>query len=97
MSSDMAREMAGTFGKRLQIKPDQDLYALAAKLIDEERELPSMLTCCGSEDPFVEMNREFASYMQASPYTFRYVETSGTHEWRFWEQHLKTAFDFLYN
>lgn len=97
MSKDMAREMAGTFGKRLQIKPDQDLYALAAKLVDDKRNLPSILTCCGSEDPFVEMNREFAAYLETTPYEFQYVETPGTHEWRFWEEHLKTTFDFLYN
>ncbi|MEK5281836.1 MULTISPECIES: alpha/beta hydrolase [Paenibacillus] len=97
MSKDMAREMAGTFGKRLQIKPDQDLYALAAKLVDDRRNLPSILTCCGSEDPFVEMNREFAAYLETTPYEFQYVETPGTHEWRFWEEHLKTTFDFLYN
>lgn len=97
MSKDMAREMAGTFGKRLQIKPDQDLYALAAKLVDDKRNLPSILTCCGSKDPFVEMNREFAAYLETTPYEFQYVETSGTHEWRFWEEHLKTTFDFLYN
>lgn len=97
MSKDMAREMAGTFGKRLQIKPDQDLYALAAKLVDDRRNLPSILTCCGSEDPFVEMNREFAAHLETTPYEFQYVETPGTHEWRFWEEHLKTTFDFLYN
>lgn len=97
MSKDMAREMAGTFGKRLQIKPDQDLYALAAKLVDDKRNLPSILTCCGSEDPFVEMNREFAAHLETTPYEFQYVETPGTHEWRFWEEHLKTTFDFLYN
>lgn len=70
MSKDMAREMAGTFGKRLQIKPDQDLYALAAKLVDDKRNLPSILTCCGSEDPFVEMNREFAAYLETTLMNF---------------------------
>ncbi|GGF59323.1 esterase [Paenibacillus albidus] len=97
MTPELAREMAGTFGERLQVKPEQDIYALSAKLITEGRRLPALLACCGSEDPFVDMNRDFASYMDKLPYDFRYVETPGTHEWRFWEEHLKTTFEFLYN
>ncbi|NUU60393.1 alpha/beta hydrolase [Paenibacillus agri] len=97
MGPEMSREMMGVFGNGLQVKPDQDIRALADKLVKDNRALPAILTCCGSEDPFAEMNRDFASYMETTPYDFRYVETPGMHEWRFWERHLKTTFDFLYN
>ncbi|GIP30022.1 tributyrin esterase [Paenibacillus sp. J23TS9] len=97
MEPGMAKEMQAVFGTELTIKPDQDLYALAAKLIEEGGELPPVLCCCGTEDPFIGMNREFAAYMQKTPFDFKYAEGPGTHDWLFWEEHLKTAFDFLFN
>lgn len=97
MSPGMIREMKGVFGEKLEVKPEQDLYRLADKLIRENRKLPSILACCGSEDPFVNMNRAFAAYTDNTAYDFRYVETPGSHDWKFWEEHLKTAFDFLFD
>lgn len=97
MIPGMVSEMQAVFGPELQVKPDQDLYELSKKQIQEGSKLPDVLCCCGSEDPFVEMNREFAGYMEETPFTFKYVEGPGTHDWRFWEEHLKTTFDFLFN
>lgn len=100
MPQGMVREMQGVFGVDLLVKPEQDLYALAAKRMEAGSSMPSILCCCGSEDPFIEMNRAFASYMNAassSEFHFRYVEDSGTHDWVFWEKHLRTAFDFLFD
>ncbi|MNW59675.1 hypothetical protein D3C74_376050 [compost metagenome] len=93
----MIKEMKAVFGERLQVKADQDIYALSAKLLEQGVPLPNILSCCGDRDPFVEMNRDFAKYMQGTAFDFRYVETPGAHEWRFWEHHLRTMFDFLYN
>ncbi|MFD1178722.1 alpha/beta hydrolase [Paenibacillus puldeungensis] len=97
MIPGMVSEMQAVFGPELQVKPDQDLYELSKKRIQEGGKLPDVLCCCGSEDPFVDMNREFAGYMEGTPFTFKYVEGPGTHDWRFWEEHLKTTFDFLFN
>lgn len=99
MPPGMYKEMQAVFGTSLEVKPEQDLYALADQLQKEsgKHRLPSILSCCGSEDPFIGMNREFASYMEASDFNFRYVEGPGTHEWLFWEKHLKTTFEFLFN
>ncbi|PZM63301.1 alpha/beta hydrolase [Paenibacillus dendritiformis] len=96
MPPGMVKEMQAVFGPELKIRPEQDLYALAARRLEEKGALPSILCCCGSSDPFIEMNRDFAGYMQGTPLDFRYVEGPGTHDWLFWEEHLKTAFDFLF-
>lgn len=96
MPPGMVKEMQAVFGPELKIRPEQDLYALAARRAEEKGELPSILCCCGSGDPFIAMNRDFAAYMQGTRFDFRYVEGPGTHDWLFWEEHLKTAFDFLY-
>lgn len=96
MTPELIREMQGVFGEQLQVEPQDDIYALAAKLLQDGRKQPSLLACCGSEDPFVQMNREFARYMSTTAFNYRYVETPGTHDWRFWEQHLKTTFEFLF-
>ncbi|MCM3783606.1 alpha/beta hydrolase-fold protein [Neobacillus mesonae] len=96
MSPEMVKEMQGVFGANLEVQPHEDLYALARARADEGGKLPSILCCCGDQDPFVEMNREFATFMKNSPYPFEYVESPGTHDWRFWEAHLKTTFEFLF-
>ncbi|GAB6991448.1 alpha/beta hydrolase [Paenibacillus pini] len=96
MEQGMVKEMQAAFGTGLNVKPDQDLYTLAAKRMEEGDILPSVLCCCGTEDPFIRMNREFSDYMQKTSFDFKYVEGTGTHDWHFWEQHLKTAFDFLF-
>lgn len=97
MPQGMVKEMQAVFGPELQVEPDQDIYALAAQRLKEGGKLPPVLCCCGTEDPFIKMNREFASYMQGTVFDFRYVEGPGTHDWLFWEEHLKTTFDFLFN
>lgn len=96
MPEEMRSEMKGVFGEKLEVTLDQDLYALAGKRLKEGGPLPALLCVCGTSDPFIGMNREFADYMQGTPYDFRFVEGPGTHEWLFWEEHLKTAFTFLY-
>lgn len=95
MTTDLIKEMQGVFGTNLEVQPHEDLYALARARSDEGARLPSILCCCGSEDPFVDMNREFAAYMHHSLYKFKYVESPGAHDWSFWERHLSTAFEFL--
>jgi len=97
MPAGMVKEMQAVFGPELDIKPDQDLYKLAEATLSQAGKLPPILCCCGTEDPFIGMNREFAAYLRQSGSDFRYVEGPGAHEWRFWEQHLETAFDFLCN
>lgn len=96
MPPGMVKEMQAVFGTELQVKPDQDLYSLASRLKASDVK-PSVLCCCGTEDPFIRMNREFAGYMRGTTFDFRYVEGPGTHNWLFWEQHLQTAFDFLFH
>ncbi|KKO54679.1 alpha/beta hydrolase [Paenibacillus sp. DMB20] len=97
MPPGMLKEMQAVFGRDLKVTPEQDIYALAARRLEESGKLPSVLCCCGSSDPFIEMNRDFAEYMQSTSFDFRYVEGPGTHDWIFWEEHLKTTFDFLFN
>ncbi|SMG22125.1 alpha/beta hydrolase [Paenibacillus aquistagni] len=96
MPERMKKEMQAAFGLELIVEPESDLYQLAAKRASEQGNLPSIMCCCGSSDPFIAMNRSFAAYMQDTRFEFQYVEGSGTHDWLFWEEHLKTAFTFLF-
>ncbi|WP_245596195.1 alpha/beta hydrolase [Paenibacillus taiwanensis] len=96
MSHGMIKEMQAVFGRELTVSPEQDLYALAQERLKNKDSLPSILCCCGSSDPFVEMNRKFAAYMTDTAFDFKYVEGAGAHDWLFWEKHLKTTFEFLF-
>lgn len=97
MPQGMVKEMQAIFGRELTISHDQDLYALAAGQKSDRHPLPSLLCCCGSSDPFIDMNRDFAAYMTDKAFDFNYVEGPGGHDWLFWEKHLKTTFDFLFD
>lgn len=95
MPEAVRMEMRAIFGPDLQIKPEQDLYALADRAHGRCK-LPEILAVCGTNDPFAEMNRKFAAYMKKRSDRFQYVEERGTHDWTFWQEHLKMVFDFLF-
>lgn len=46
---------------------------------------------CGSEDFLLEKNREMKKKLEALGVQVDYVETPGTHDWIFWNQHLEPA------
>ena len=53
--------------------------------------LPKIFMACGTEDFLLEENRAFYEFLKAEQADVQYHETTGTHEWKFWNEYLEPA------
>jgi putative tributyrin esterase len=90
-SKRLAREFTRIFGESPTDGPE-DPYRLAAELRPRKR--PALRIVCGREDPFILQNRAFHEHLQTLEYDHEYEEHGGTHNWRFWDHHVRSAIDF---
>lgn len=74
----------------------QDLFALADRLVAEGRELPPLYLACGTEDEVcLPMNRRFVAALQALGWPLRWQEGPGGHEWDFWDAQIQQVLAWL--
>jgi S-formylglutathione hydrolase FrmB len=50
---------------------------------------------CGSADRFLGINREFVNGLPARKIAYEYHETSGGHDWKYWDQAVQPMLDAL--
>ena len=73
-----------------------DLFALAEKLAASGKQMPEILSICGTEDFMIADNRDFAGHMKKlNCKNFHYFEYPGTHNWQFWDTHIQDALRFF--
>jgi S-formylglutathione hydrolase FrmB len=70
-----------------------DLHALAARCV-EAGNLPRLLIDCGTEDFLIDSNREFVRHLGALGAEHEYREFPGTHDWDYWDVHVREALAF---
>lgn len=87
----LAREFTRIFGHSPTDGPE-DPYHLASCVRPRKR--PALRIVCGEEDPFVGQNRAFHEHLRALEFDHEYEEHAGTHNWQFWDRHLRSAIDF---
>jgi len=63
-----------------------DLYALVEENLND---LPNIYLSCGTEDFLLENNREFVQYLVEKNVLHTYHESSGEHDWDFWDKAIK--------
>lgn len=77
---------------REELKVENNLF----RLIDKAgNNMPAIYQACGTEDFLYEQNIRFRDYIKDKCMDFRYEEGPGTHEWGFWDAHLKKFIDFI--
>jgi putative tributyrin esterase len=90
-----AREMARTFGTKKQfIGSDNDLFALAQRLIESGGQKPEFFACCGTEDGLLAENREFVQTF-GEALNMTYEEGPGSHSWDFWDHWIQRVLEWL--
>ena len=94
--SNYAKELKGVFGD--EIKPQDDLFKLAEKLLTEKNEIfPKLFITCGTKDFLYEENIMFKKFLKSKKIDFKYVEWEGFHEWGFWDESIKLMLEnFLF-
>ena len=99
MSYDL-QEWRSIFGFGLTAATDlagssHDLFALAAKLKQEQKEFPKLYLWCGTEDGLIHANREFSRHLQELGIPHQFEESQGGHAWRDWDQQIVDVIRFF--
>ena len=71
---------------------DYDLMTLARKLPKKQR--PKLRFDCGVDDFLIEHNRKTHRDLTEMGYAHEYQEFPGTHNWAYWDEHVKEALAF---
>ncbi len=74
---------------------DNDLYAVAGRLAESGRKLPKIYLWCGTEDFLYNQNISMRDRLNSLHYNLTYEESSGDHQWKYWDKKIKTVLDWL--
>lgn len=96
-SASWAPELVNIFGSPEMVAPSgNDLWTLAQQ--SQPGTLPRILSICGSEDFMIEDNRRFNTRMHSLKHIeFHSYEFPGTHNWEFWDRHIRHALEFFFD
>ena len=81
----------------MQTAEDRDCnpeYLIRQKLAAGEK-LPQIFLACGTEDFLIEPNRAFRDFLQESGVEHIYHESTGIHNWKFWNEYLEPAIAWM--
>lgn len=73
---------------------DDDLPAVARRLIQSGKEMPRFYMACGTEDFLYQTNQAFLTEFQR-PLGLVYEEKPGNHTWDFWDEYLQKALRWM--
>lgn len=57
--------------------------------------IPAVYMACGTEDGLLENNRAFHDFLKEKGVDHVYHESSGVHNWAFWNQYLEPAIQWM--
>lgn len=86
------------FGNVVDLKgSDKDVEALVQKIKHEKGTIPAIYLACGTEDSLIENNRKLRDFLTAENVEHTYVESAGIHDWKFWDEYIEKAMEWLMN
>jgi S-formylglutathione hydrolase FrmB len=85
------------FGQDLKaaLESDKNPRVLIKKLLAEGKTIPDIFLACGTEDFLYEKNVEFVQFLKENNVPVKFVSAPGSHEWDFWDTHIKEALNWL--
>lgn len=82
----------GIFGNPDQIKgSDNDLLALADRLVADGKELPRLYAWCGTEDFLYEDNLNAWAHIEKLGFDLTTETSSGDHQWKYWDGKIQNV------
>ncbi|WP_068786550.1 alpha/beta hydrolase [Paenibacillus phocaensis] len=73
---------------------DKDPEALAKQLKEQGAQVPEIYMACGNQDFLLDVNRRFHDYLTQEKIPHHYIESAGTHDWNFWNEHIGPAIEW---
>lgn len=77
------------------IGSDKDPKALVKRIKEDKGSFPRIYLACGTEDFLIESNRQFRDFLVSEGVEHTYVESKGVHDWKFWDEYIEKALDWL--
>ena len=73
------------------INPKHILKTLKA----EQKNIPELYICCGTEDFLLEANRDFNRFLLENAIEHTYIESPGDHDWDYWGEYILKVIKWL--
>jgi putative tributyrin esterase len=67
------------------------------KLKESGQEIPSIFMACGTKDFLLQQNRAFYNFLNQENVNVKYMESPGTHNWKFWDSYLEPSIQWMLN
>lgn len=74
---------------------DKNPKYILNKFVKSSKEFPKLYLTCGTEDPLLEENRKFASFVQELNLDCTYEEYAGKHDWPYWDMTIQKVLEWL--
>jgi len=89
--------LTSAFGDLRKISGNSsDLFALSRKMVKSGVKMPSLYSCCGTEDFLLPGNREFAAHAKKIGLPLEYEEHVGPgHSWDYWDRQIQRVLEWL--
>ena len=94
-NDDLTRGIFGFGGCESILNSDNNLFYAAKKLAESGKPKPKMYQWCGTEDFLYEDNLKMRDYLLNLGYNLIYEESSGTHEWKYWDDKIQDVLKWL--
>lgn len=75
---------------------DSNPETLADKLIAQNKKIPEIYMCCGTEDFLLENNREFHRFLESRSIPHEYRESGGNHDMQFWNEYTEKIIKWMF-
>jgi putative tributyrin esterase len=72
---------------------ENDVFVLLKRA--DPTQVPYLFLACGSADRFLRINREFVKELSAHRIAYEYHETSGGHDWQYWDSAVQPMLNAL--
>ncbi|GEM03610.1 tributyrin esterase [Halolactibacillus miurensis] len=94
-TGDMGPLMDRIFADKDITDTTHDLFYLLKQLINNKKDVPDIYLACGTEDFLYEDNQRLAEQLTAYDLRSKVTFDSGTHEWGYWDRHIKEVLDWM--
>ena len=74
---------------------DKDPEALVLNLKNKNEIIPKIYMSCGTEDFLLKENRDYHEFLVSENVNHTYIESHGTHDWKFWNEYIEKAIKWV--
>lgn len=89
-----------TFGDVGPEAEKEEFHRRATAIVASGKNIPRIFISCGQQDPLLLENarntRDYFRGFEGNPFAFEYTEFPGTHNWNYWDEHIRDFFRFVF-